>query len=480
MDSHVKVRGSSLSEKHTRTRRLGEAKLRLLWKEIVSKGPSNRVTQVRSRLGPFLDSLRHEKISIDMPGAVRYFRSPSGRDALLKASRDYKCVVQLEENIAGLNLSSLREGTVVASYSLRGGLQVLVCQGDITKLEADVLVNAANEDLDHCGGVAAALSKAGGPQVQKESSRLVQQKGKIRTGEVVMTTGGNLKCKALLHAIGPVQGDVGGREKVLIEQSVKKALDLAETKKFRSIAIPSGLLGCNEIFHASFHCDPQKINKNCKKILKHCESKGYTSVAFPAVNTELPEHWDPMEGEDFKKVELNPNSKEYKEIAQGFLKTAKYNIQKIERIQNLHLWRAFAVCRQRILAKNGVAELGEKLLYHGTSAESCNCIERDKFDRGYAGTHAAAYGKGVYFAVTAEYSARGYSPADSTGLKRLYAARVVTGRYTGGNSTLCAPPARGSDPSDRFDSVVDNQQRPNMFIIFHDGQAYPEYLIIFK
>ncbi len=48
-----------------------------------------------------------------------------------------------------------------------------------------------------------------------------------------------------------------------------------------------GSLGCREIIHASFKCDPQLIRKNCKKILKQCESKGYHSVAFPAINTGL-------------------------------------------------------------------------------------------------------------------------------------------------------------------------------------------------
>ncbi|XP_013855871.1 poly [ADP-ribose] polymerase 14 [Austrofundulus limnaeus] len=195
---------------------------------------------------------------------------------------------------------------------------------------------------------------------------------------------------------------------------------------------------------------------------------------------ELPQYWEPMKGEHFKKVELQRNSREYHTVARGFLKKARYSIEKIERIQNVYLWHAFNVCRQRITAKNGVAELGEKFLYHGTSAESCNCIERDRFDRSYAGTHAAVYGRGVYFAVNANYSADRFAPADASGLKRVYVARVLTGRYTVGKSSMIAPPPRGSDPTDCFNSLVDNQQQPSMFIIFHDDQAYPEYLITFK
>ncbi|XP_041635840.1 protein mono-ADP-ribosyltransferase PARP14-like isoform X2 [Cheilinus undulatus] len=1110
---------------------------------VVLGGPSGKVTEVRNQLGPFLDSLSQDRVTIDMPGAGRYFQSPFGRETLLSAAYSQKCLIQLPEQLRS-SRQDFASGTV-ATYSLCGGLKVLVCQGDITKQEADAIVNAANERLDHGGGVAGALSKAGGPLVQKESTLIVRQTGKIPTGEVVVTTGGDLKCKKLLHAVGPTAGKSGGRERALLEKAVLSALGLAELMDFRSIAMPCissgifgvpvpvcseaivtavkkfgseegrslnrivlidnrdevvramqeacdrllqgqdvsggefqrnqsaqdevrgataalpgdgvkvqiiqgtiesqqadylvcpmsghdplstrvghcfsklvgpqltakfyhesggatlpgatvlvedlpgllskgvifinlfpwdnnrgtavqvlrqaikkilatcgirgcssvalpvlgtgavlgfphsvaakvlleeiqefeqnrissssflirtvihssdkesskafqsaqeklhlrgftndanpnqasfyrhvavsddevtamlggvklqmvngditrevtdvivnttdfsnqsgvskaivtaagpavqaelarvgipperycstgpGFLGCTEIIHASFFANPEVIRKNCKNILKHCESKGYSSASFPAINTgaagvdftkackamldgmtssitelkpkslslirivileqpvfqafrselerrfgltanrhlsmrekaglmlakwqnkksrtstasasedktfhsfkpppavisviscggpdtirtikrdlegvlqkqlverdvdvhdfsrlepmeleavqskvralglsleyrrrqgsegldgnragnaaraetrdrsgsgrevyvlrglkedvltvielinraiqkalsedlqdkeeamlaldvqwsiqdknetwkelslhdnyvleqahlnqqvseevtgpegmkvrvnlmtrdatdwitgttykvkrskteaplELPPNWEPMENELFKKVELKPTSQEYQIVAQGFLRTAKFNICKIERVQNYYLWHAYSVCRQRIFAKNGLTELGEMSLYHGTKAESCNCIERDKFDRGYAGTNAAAYGKGVYFAVNANYSASRFSPADTSGLKRLYVARVLTGRYTVGNSSMKAAPPRASDPTDCYDSVVDNQKTPSMFVIFHDDQAYPEYLITFR
>ncbi|KAA8582630.1 hypothetical protein FQN60_006301 [Etheostoma spectabile] len=938
---------------------------------VVLEGPSSKVTEVRNRLGPFLGSLVQDKVTIDLPGAGRYFESPNGREGILTVARSQKCIIQPQEQSHATRQILASGDTTVARYSLRGGFQVLVCQGDITKQDADALVNAANEDLEHAGGVAAALSKAGGPQVQKESRALVKQTGKIPTGDVVVTTGGNLKCKKLLHAVGPVGGKSGGREGVLLEKTVQSALNLAEMMEFRSIAIPCissgifgvpvtvcseaivtavkkfgsqggrslsrvdglvspmvsydplstrvgnilsnivgpqltakfhkeaggatqpggivlldglpalhskgvffinllpwdnnqqgpavqvlrecirktlascqirgfssvalpvvgtgavlrfphsvasrvlleevrefehnkvtrnflvrvvihpndkesskafqsaqktlhlkgftndanpdqasfyrhvsitndevtamlggvklqmvhgniiqehtdaiinttnfnfnqsgvsqailtaagstvqaelaqvlavgdpadlmcttgpGSLGCKEIIHASFMCDPQTIRKKCKKILKQCERKGFRSVAFPAINTgeggmdsdkackamldgmtsaitdlkpksltlirivilhqpvfqafrsELENRFGQtaaphlslkekakqmlkkclrgsstsapqvkaftsskpppavmsvigcgadtiriikrdlegilqkqlvereVDGQDFSrldameleavqakvkvfgislehkirqsaedgiragntasdrsgsgrevyvlkglkddvmsvlelvnkaikkalhediqdkkeatlaldvqwsiqninrawqevslhdnyvleeahmrkqvsvdimapdgKVELHPNSPEYKNVAKGFLKTAKYNILKIERVQNVYLWNAYSVFRQRLNDKNGQADL-----------------------------------------------------ADASGLKRLYVARVLTGRYTVGNSSMKATPPRGSDPTDCFDSLVNNQQQPTMFVIFHDDQVYPEYLITFR
>ncbi|KAK1889823.1 Protein mono-ADP-ribosyltransferase PARP14 [Dissostichus eleginoides] len=229
--------------------------------------------------------------------------------------------------------------------------------------------------------------------------------------------------------------------------------------------------------------DRIKVSVNLKE---NKATNQLTGITFKVKRNEsdttlvLPTHWEPMHEVDFKKVELQPTSPEYKNIAQGFLQTAKYNIHKIERVQNIYLWYGYTVLKKYLLAKNGTAGDGEKLLYHGTSAESCNCIEKGKFDRNFAGKHAALYGKGVYFAVTAAYSADRFSPADASGMKRLYVAQVLTGRYTIGNSDLKAPPPRGSDKTDCFDSCVDNQQNPSMFVIFHDHQAYPEYLITFS
>ncbi|XP_019898754.3 protein mono-ADP-ribosyltransferase PARP14-like isoform X2 [Esox lucius] len=146
---------------------------------------------------------------------------------------------------AGVN-SRWEETVADASYSLPWGLQVVVRQGDITKEEADALVNAANGDLDHGGGVAAALSRAGGPEVQQASRDLVRQVGRLATGSVVETTGGMLPCKILLHAVGPVGGSVGGEERPLLEKTVKTALDLAENLELQTLAMPcisSGIFG---------------------------------------------------------------------------------------------------------------------------------------------------------------------------------------------------------------------------------------------
>ncbi len=94
---------------------------------------------------------------------------------------------------------------------------------------------------------------------------------------------------------------------------------------------------------------------------------------------------------------------------------------------------------------------------------------------------AAVYGDGVYFAANSSYSvADTYSIPNDSGQKFVFQARVLTGRYTKGFRGMRVPPHFDEENHILYDSVVDNVDRPQLFVIFHDAQAYPEYLIAFK
>jgi len=86
----------------------------------------------------------------------------------------------------------------------------------------------------------------------------------------------------------------------------------------------------------------------------------------------------------------------------------------------------------------------------------------------------------VYFAKEWWYSAADqYSPPDGQRQKRVYQARVLTGQYTLGNQDYIDAPFKPNSQVLRYDSVVNNDQNPMIFVIFRDSQAYPEYLITF-
>lgn len=94
----------------------------------------------------------------------------------------------------------------------------------------------------------------------------------------------------------------------------------------------------------------------------------------------------------------------------------------------------------------------------------------------FAGT---SYGKGVYFSTGPCYSSYPqYSKPDKNGHQYMFYSRVLTGRHTLGNPTMVEPPMFLSKLG-RFNSLADNVQLPSIFVIFHDAQAYPEFLVTF-
>ncbi|XP_078597385.1 uncharacterized protein LOC144873702 [Branchiostoma floridae x Branchiostoma japonicum] len=117
------------------------------------------------------------------------------------------------------------------------GTVIEVCCGDITKERVDVIVNAANSRLKHMGGVAQAIAKAGGPEIQNESNRLVR-KGEVSVTKVVVTTAGRLPCKNVLHCVGPQRKkDVDCYK--LLYVTCTNVLEEAHRLKFKSIAVPA-------------------------------------------------------------------------------------------------------------------------------------------------------------------------------------------------------------------------------------------------
>ena len=124
------------------------------------------------------------------------------------------------------------------------GCSLTTVQGDLTLEQVDAIVNAANESLQHGGGVAAAIVRASGAEVQNESTAWVKQHGKVETGSAAITGAGELSAKHVIHAVGPVWGT--GDEVAKLGSAVRAALDLAEEHELTSISLPaisSGIFG---------------------------------------------------------------------------------------------------------------------------------------------------------------------------------------------------------------------------------------------
>jgi O-acetyl-ADP-ribose deacetylase len=111
--------------------------------------------------------------------------------------------------------------------------------GDITKQHVDAIVNAANAGLVGGGGVDGAIHHAGGPAIMEECDRIREEQGGCPTGHAVATTAGKLKAKAVIHTVGPRwRGGRHGEER-LLAQAYRSSLELAASRGYRTLAIPS-------------------------------------------------------------------------------------------------------------------------------------------------------------------------------------------------------------------------------------------------
>lgn len=124
----------------------------------------------------------------------------------------------------------------ILTHQFTGGLTLRLIHGDLTQSEAEVVVNAANRHLEHGGGVAAALSRAGGPTVRQESEHWVRQHGPIEHDRPALTGAGELPATAIIHIVGPRWGE--GQEADKLATAIRAGLDLAEAQGFTSVALP--------------------------------------------------------------------------------------------------------------------------------------------------------------------------------------------------------------------------------------------------
>lgn len=114
-----------------------------------------------------------------------------------------------------------------------------VINGDITKLVVDAIVNAANSSLMGGGGVDGAIHRAGGPAILEECKKIVARQGSCKTGEAVITTGGNLPARFVIHTVGPVWNGGNSGEKEKLTTCYTSSLQLAEANNCHTIAFPN-------------------------------------------------------------------------------------------------------------------------------------------------------------------------------------------------------------------------------------------------
>jgi O-acetyl-ADP-ribose deacetylase (regulator of RNase III) len=126
---------------------------------------------------------------------------------------------------------------LVREHTFSSGQILQLAQGDITLEQVDAIVNAANSHLVHGAGVAGAIVRRGGPDIQAESDQWVHVHGPVNHAAPAYTRGGDLPCRFVIHAVGPRWGE--GGEQVKLKEAVYGSLALADKLGLVSIAIPA-------------------------------------------------------------------------------------------------------------------------------------------------------------------------------------------------------------------------------------------------
>jgi len=140
---------------------------------------------------------------------------------------------------------------------------LVLVQGDITKEETDAIVNAANSGLRGGGGVDGAIHRAGGPLIMEECRKI----GYCPTGQAVVTTGGNLKAKHVIHTVGPVYKGGARGEANLLKSAYLESLKQATKKDVKSVSFPAisaGIYGypLNEAAHIAIKTTIDYLKEN--------------------------------------------------------------------------------------------------------------------------------------------------------------------------------------------------------------------------
>ena len=169
-------------------------------------------------------------------------------------------------------------------------MRITAIRGDLTKVDTDAIVNAANRWLRGGGGVDGAIHRAGGPEIAKACEKIIASKGEVHTGDAVITTAGNLPNKFIIHAVGPIWKGGRNNEQEKLENCYTNSLILAEKHHCKSIAfssISTGIYGYPKDLAAEVAVRTVKNFPNKHNVIEEVIFVCFKEEDFRHINAEL-------------------------------------------------------------------------------------------------------------------------------------------------------------------------------------------------
>lgn len=200
--------------------------------------------------------------------------------------------------------------------------------------------------------------------------------------------------------------------------------------------------------------------------------------SFASTVMSPPATWQPQT-KPLEFFDVLPGTKEFDDVTKPFLKKLSQKTAKIitvRRIQNEPLWKFYALTRYRVAQRNGGDPNEQDQLYHGCRVrQNLDSIIEFGFDMRVARDGLA--GLGIYFALQSSYSNGGYVLQNPDKSKEMLVCRVAVGSHTQGLHGMKRPPEKKNGSGELYDSV---SRLPQMYVVFDNCQAYPEYIIKYK
>ncbi|XP_028392657.1 protein mono-ADP-ribosyltransferase PARP14-like [Dendronephthya gigantea] len=212
-------------------------------------GTKDGVEEAKRQLNEIVSNIEKGTIIFDRPRMQDYLKSEAGKIFISGIQTRHKCFTVLknddEEEYFAVPLSR-PVSELLCSHDTQEKITLKVYKGDITAHCCDVIVNAANGDLNHIGGLAKSITVAGGKEIQEECDAYVKAEGRLYEGECFSGSPGKLPCKRIIHAVGP-RWDARNPEKTCRTLSFTCTKVLEEARGYRSIAFPAIGSGIYEI-----------------------------------------------------------------------------------------------------------------------------------------------------------------------------------------------------------------------------------------
>jgi len=226
---------------------------------IEVSGTAEGLQKCLPKLKELVNAVQQDSVPIEKPGMKKFILQGKGPESLRAIEDSNQCVILTRERNhhdtpfveANPGNSDLGQSTTkfMCSYLTNEGKKVSVLKGDITKHCVDAIVNAANSQLQHVGGLAAAIVRAGGQEIQTECDEYIRDKGDLLEGHAMVTTAGGLPCDQVIHTVGPQwdrreTSEKKRKKERLLHYAITNCL--MKAKSLRTIAIPavsSGIYG---------------------------------------------------------------------------------------------------------------------------------------------------------------------------------------------------------------------------------------------